>query len=133
MEIVKKFEMVWPSIDQRKSLKLFGMESAGDRLGLYGPNGGMGSGRAMSQGRMSNQDEDDSFARETKTQQIPGMKASGNNNGVPKSMMAGKNSKLPPVSAGGAKGARGNGAGPGKVNAGLRNRKGAISANQEDD
>ena len=39
------------------------MEAAGDRLGLYGP---MGCGRAMSQGRMSNQDQDDdSFARET--------------------------------------------------------------------
>ena len=25
MEIVKKFEMVWPTIDQRKQIKLFGM------------------------------------------------------------------------------------------------------------
>ena len=34
MEIVKKFEMIWPSVDQRKNLKLFGVDT-GDRLGLY--------------------------------------------------------------------------------------------------
>ena len=53
------------------------------------------------------------------------------NSGVPKSMMAGKNSKLPPVSAGGAKGTRGAGGVVGKVNAaaGVRARKAAASAN----
>ena len=36
MEIVKKFEMVWPSVDPRRDFKLFGMEQpmyGGARLG----------------------------------------------------------------------------------------------------
>jgi len=37
MEIVRKFEMVWPTIDQRKQMKLFGMLDTEDKLGLYGP------------------------------------------------------------------------------------------------
>lgn len=44
MEIVKKFEMVWPSIDQWKQIKLFGMLDTDTKLGLYGPRtGSMGS------------------------------------------------------------------------------------------
>ena len=58
MEIVKKFEMVWPSIDQRKNLKLFGMDlgSAPDKLGLYGPKNAIGSSRF---GSKSNQEDDE--------------------------------------------------------------------------
>lgn len=37
MEIVKKFEMVWPSIDSRKQMKLFGMLDTENKLGMYGP------------------------------------------------------------------------------------------------
>lgn len=60
--------MVWPTIDQRKNLKIFGVEAGADRLGLYGPNKGdtgsqLGTERAQSQGRNSNQ-EDDSFSRD---------------------------------------------------------------------
>lgn len=35
MEIVKKFEMMWPNVDQDSSLKIFGKNNA-DKLGLYG-------------------------------------------------------------------------------------------------
>ena len=35
MEIVKKFEMMWPTVDQDSSLKIFGKNNA-DKLGLYG-------------------------------------------------------------------------------------------------
>jgi hypothetical protein len=50
MEIVKKFEMVWPSVDQRKQFKMFGMEE-GERLGMYGKGWGA---RKMSFDKNSN-------------------------------------------------------------------------------
>lgn len=35
MEIVKKFEMMWPSVDQNQQMKIFG-NNPQDKLGLYG-------------------------------------------------------------------------------------------------
>ncbi len=60
MDIVKKFEMVWPTVDQKKNIKIFGLEPQNNLFNAspFDRPGSQDSGRHNAS---NNQQEDDSF------------------------------------------------------------------------
>mmetsp|Transcript_42495 Transcript_42495/g.40743 ORF Transcript_42495/g.40743 Transcript_42495/m.40743 type:complete len:662 (+) Transcript_42495:374-2359(+) len=115
MEIVKKFEMIWPSMDQKNQFKVFGMQDGDSRMYKAGHR---------SQ-ELSNQDEIDSHRRNQETfedgystisQQKPGRstdegtpqkKKLASSAGIPKSILSKSKIPAPKVGSKSRKGEKG--------------------------